>query len=254
MTPIDETTQGASAEHPDKLLWYVSGKLAADERRHVESHLFVCAECRSTARALESLKPGAERFGTPVHPTPEELDAFRQSSPGSRSVERARIEAHLNSCAACSEDLAALRQMSDRVPAIGFPWRRRAVAAGFALLLAGPAIWFWLAGREPTITLMPSLRSPAAGAVLKGHGPWSVQLVPPSESGTGSYEMQVERPDGSVVASLPSFELAASQQAIEIEIPVLPSPGSYRLGLKRAGPDGARVVLYPFRVEAGPGD
>ena len=269
MTPLHESPDDSKSEHPDKLLWFVSGNLEPEEARHVESHLSVCAECRSIARTLESWKTGVlRRTESSEHPTPEELDGYCSSAPIQRSAEHARLENHLSECGACREDLAALRRSYELTPpqtsaanaASRIDVERRAavrrwiLAACLAGLLAAPLGWFWLAGRGVDPVLMPSLRGQSEGPVLRGKGPWRAHLVPPSEAGPGRYEMRVERIDGSVVEPMQAQELLTGQERIRIEIPVLTVPGSYRIVLSSAGSVRAAAQLYPFQVESIPGD
>ena len=268
MTPLHESPDDSRFEHPDKLLWFVSGNLDSEEARHVESHLRGCAECRSIAKTLESWKTGVlQRPESSVHPTPEELDGYCSRAPMQRSAEHGRLEKHLSECTACREDLEALRrsynippQTSAATAAYRPDVERRAairwwiLAACLAGLLAAPLGWLWRAGRVGEPVLMPSLRGQTEGPVLRGKGPWRVHLVPPSEAGPGRYEMRVERIDGSVVEPMESQELAEGQERILIELPVLPAPGPYRIVLSSAGSGRATAQIYPFQVESVPGD
>ena len=252
MTPIDET-DAAPSKHPDELLWYVSGNLDPDERRRIESHLIACAECRALARTLEPLKMGCSKVQSPAtHPGPEELDAFRLGARDEPSAGRALIEIHLRECAACREDLAVLREMDESAPAAAGHRRWLLMAAASLAILIAPLIWIWLSSRGSAVILMPSLRSAAEPSVLHGNGPWRVILVPSSEAAQGLYDLQVERPDGSLVTSLASFRLAEGQESMEVEVPALPS-GAYRIAIRISGQDGAPSYVYAFRVASDSG-
>ena len=266
MTSPAGTKNGRMSDHPDKLLWYVSGALNPDEALHVETHLRDCVECRGVASTLEAWKTSVLRRPTPgLHPEPEELDDYLRFPPKERRAERATIEAHLGGCAACRDDLAALRRTyegaasevgpmtatrrsdTERVETI----RGWVLAAALVAVLIAPAAWFWMSGREDVPVLVPALRAAVIGPVLAGKGPWRTSLVPPAEASPGLYEMRVERLDGTLVEPMDRLDLLEGEDRIPIEVPVLPGPASYRIVMVPSGEDASAAHFYPFRVEPG---
>jgi len=108
MSPSPPNRPDDEADHPHLLPWYVSGALGQDESRKVELHLASCAECRKEVQALTSMKETMTRNGRSDHITEEELVAWETSGLQDEPERRRGIEAHLDSCEACRQDLDAL--------------------------------------------------------------------------------------------------------------------------------------------------
>jgi len=254
-------------EHPDRLFWYVSGRLEPEEARPIETHLEGCRECQAAVRTLGAWSSTVlSRPQTDAHPGPEVLDAWLSSSSSMEPMTRQHLEGHLDACSACREDLEALRR-SYRDPAtltsvaapLGAPqaagrrrgMRRWSLAACLVLALAAPVVWLLLSGRGDVPVLMPSTRSASSTAVLRelpGAGPWQVMVVPPSEAVAGLYRLWIERPDGTMVARLGAHKLAVGKDRFAVEVPELPEPGVYRLALAAPGQGAEAIQIYPFRV------
>jgi hypothetical protein len=253
------------SDHPDRLFWYVSGTLDEHESVQVEAHLRGCAECRELADTLGEWKTTVlrQREGG-GHPGPEELDAYLMPVAGGRPPD---IEAHLERCAACRDDLEALRRIGAQAPApartpdVPRPMRSRragaippwAVAAFLAALLVAPLAWFWMRQPDKDVVLLPALRSASSGPLLAGQGPWRVILVPPSEAVPGLYTLRVEYADGRPAAAMDPLDLQDGKGGVPISVPALPGPAAYRLVIAPSQ-DPAAAYDYPFRVESAGGD
>jgi hypothetical protein len=140
------------------------GRLAASEAASVRTHLSECAECAGLAEAYRLLAAALRR--DVGHPTSEELVESVMESPI-----RSDVQAHLASCAACSEQAAAIR----RAEAESAPRRvaaRAWIGWAAALLLPlslGYAAWVHL-------HLLPGSRDAVRQAELTARG--SPQALP----------------------------------------------------------------------------
>lgn len=114
MSDMDEMTHNRTVE---RLPWLVNGTLDADERREVEEHLADCASCR---RELAATREAFDLYS--AHLPPELLTAYAEApdaeswkvgggpdGPGA-VVERDVVEAHLDHCNDCRDDLALVRE------------------------------------------------------------------------------------------------------------------------------------------------
>lgn len=242
--------------HPDRLFWYFAGLMDPHEAQEVREHLSACEDCQSIARALKSLNARIEERGPGAHPRAESLDAYLRADSESSTVQRDVIEAHLSRCAACRDDLEALRRTYAAVPGVldGKRVRTRrsiyrwGLAACLAVAVLAPAVW-WLSGaRTQPITLMPAQRSGARSAVLPGSGPWRVLVVPPSQAPTGRYSIWIEDEDQSVVARLPAGQAEKAGARLVVDMPALVAPGIYRLAVLPSGAGIDTPEYYPFMV------
>jgi hypothetical protein len=128
---------------------YARAALSADELLRIDDHLAACADCRAHVRALpevdaaaalrEVLTPGAQPL---EHVSYEQLEGYVDGRLDDR--ERTTVEAHLEVCGTCAEDLNDLREVA-RPGAVRPVGRWIGIAAAGAAA-AGFAAWFVLSG------------------------------------------------------------------------------------------------------------
>jgi anti-sigma factor RsiW len=99
-------------EHPNLLFWYVSGDIDSSDRSGVEGHLAICEECRIEVQALTSMMKSLRFHARVEHIPSAELVLYEERSTLARADRRSAIEAHLQTCRECTDDLESLRQAS----------------------------------------------------------------------------------------------------------------------------------------------
>jgi anti-sigma factor RsiW len=266
-------------KHPD-VLGFVAGLSAPEEAGAIAAHVDGCAECRSEAAALRSMRRSL-RAQSEAHVSIEDLVAHDEdplnAGPGLREV----IESHIGWCPDCRSDLESLsraRRLRDdatRGPRPAAPpesavraARRRsipwaAVAAAVVVVTgAGLVIAPWRRPGTPSlptrsfpagpgsVTFMPPKRSGIVDRSLVAGERVSLRVVLPYGTSDGSYRARIERDDGlTVVQPMTAASIDADTLTVEIEVPVV--PGAYRLVLVPEGRPESAAVVYPFRVQAG---
>ena len=263
-------------KHPD-LLAFVAGlrppQTGTDGEADVSAHLAVCAECRAEAGHLRSLRDTLRGAGGGGHLPDAILVRYDEASALPGGATRASIEAHLERCADCRDDLAALaraRQVRERgtwtrPPAAGVGRTRPpyiAAAAALVALVAGAAAisaWRGLALPDPgpsappsvAPTFMPPKRSGTEDRRLPAGSRASIRVVLPLQAADGTYRARVEREDGTPVGA-PGAAIASRDETVTVDVETPGAPGAYRLVLDRAGSAPPESYVYPFRVEAAP--
>ena len=266
------------AKHPD-LLTFVAGlrppQGGGDGGADVSAHLAACAGCRAEAEHLRSLRDTLRRAAGGGHLADAILVQYDEASALLDGVTRAAIEAHLERCGDCRDDLATLaraRQARERgtwtrPPAAGAAPRRSrppyiaAAAALVALAVGAAAISAWrgFAPPDPTPspppsvapTFMPPKRSGTEDRRLVAGSRASIHVVLPLQTAEGTYRARVERDDGTPAGG-PGAAIASRDESVTVDIETPAAPGAYRLVLDRVGATPPESYVYPFRVEAAP--
>lgn len=252
----------------DRLTELALGHLDEATARRVEAHAAECTDCREQLRFVrvlgEALHDRAEEvLGT--HPDAEDLARVALDEPGLTIDERARVGAHVRTCAVCRDALEMARGSTDP----GW-WRRArrsmrgAGGAAVAGLMVGAvavaALWFAAPGPAPVSLTAPTLaldgvtRTPgelpllALGAddrmaiVVIAVDPWNVRTEP------GDFDVEISL-DDDWSRTTPASDLWSD--ALERTRLVLPrsalSDGSHTLRL-RAADDGTLIHEGRFEV------
>ena len=264
-----------TTEHPNLLFWYVSGDMDSSDRSQVESHLERCEECRIEVRALASMMRSLKFHARGEHIASAELISYEERSTLARADRRAAIEAHLQTCADCAEDLESLKRAHDierRTPAVSptapapaptpaptrpdrlsiRAWALYAcVAAAILLATVLPLLWRPTAIDPMTVTpvvFAAPQRGPEARRVLPGSGPWSVRVILPLDSPLGGYLATVLHEDGTPVAGFEASAQARDESGVVLVLPQLPAPGRYLLLLRLESGESKSPEVYPFEV------
>lgn len=140
-------------EASQRLLDYVGGRCDESTRQEVASHIEACEECRAWVEIHDLLASALERIPAEVHPDSHALAVYGLQPDTLDASESSTIRRHIESCAACREDLervrgavlearsAADRGLEQRPATPMTAWWRIAAAAcvaGVALWLADP--------------------------------------------------------------------------------------------------------------------
>ena len=217
---------------PALLPWYVSGKLDPTEAAEVEGHILHCPECRDEVEALESLRRTVLAYGN-------DLDLLeRIDDPG-------------------TEPTGAAPGMT-RSRAKSWSWGLAgAAAATLLLVVALPALRGHgpdsagkpLLTEAPPIVLMPVQRGSGETDVLRGSGPWSIQLVLPLSWPDVECRVWIDREDGGVVPGSEATVRPVSGR-LALILRTLDGAGRYRIMIEagQGGADSARTTAYPFEV------
>lgn len=252
----------------DRLTELALGHVDDATARRIEAHVAECADCReqlSFARVLgEALQERAEEV-LGIHPDAEHLARVALDEPGLTLDERARIGAHVRTCAVCRDALEMARGSTDP----GW-WRRArrtmrgAGGAAVAGLLVGAvavaALWFAAPGpaplplTAPTVALdgvtrtadeLPLLHlgtDDRMAIVVIAVDPWNVRTEP------GDFDVEITL-DVDWSRTTPASDLWSD--ALERTRLVLPraalSDGSHTLRL-RAADDGTLIHESRFEV------
>jgi hypothetical protein len=137
---------------PQEAAGYARAALPADELLRIDDHLAACADCRARVGASPD-GPAAAALRdvlTPVAPAPEhvsyeQLEGFVDGRLD--DYEQATVEAHLDLCGTCAEDLSDLRNAAGHRPAR--PAGRWIGIAAAGAAAAGFAVWFVLSDAPP---------------------------------------------------------------------------------------------------------
>ena len=259
----------AKPEHPDLLLWYVSGAIGLRERREIDLHLLTCEECRAEVASLSSLMKSVRVQDRWDHVGAADLVLYEEepvSMPGDR---RAAVESHLAECPRCRADLATLgearRRETDPIPAGEARTKRRAMPGGWILatsaagLLLILATWPYRFGPdrlgssrpEPSSVVFPApLRAAEAMRTLEGSGPWRIRVLLPFDAQEGRYRIDYRRVGGS---PLPGVGVSASTDAdlcLSVVLDSLPGPGRYEMSLRPDPAKSDESYHYSFRLLA----
>jgi anti-sigma factor RsiW len=155
--------------HPteEELQQFVHGRLRGDRVRGVAQHVNGCRRCAESAMPREQLARAANAVARDVgaveHPFVEtELTAYVDGK--LPHADEVRVEAHLEQCAICRDDVDDLRAMKSAATAT--PHRRnRRPAFALAAVLAAIAVTALLL-REPRPEPAPSPAPPLATATI----------------------------------------------------------------------------------------
>jgi len=242
-----------------------------DEADRFVAHAQTCAVCRSIladCRRIEdslSMDPGSES-GSLEHPSSETLHAF-QSEGDLSSEERAEVARHLEGCARCRSELAALRRFDFSQAASIAAARRPSSSAGSqqarqqgSLSSLFGRLAGWLALPERSLAAWPALASilllvgatalwlattdwPQSGAIQSGKEPRLAErsgkvgsIVEPSEN--GPERLREEEPIGIRIGERSGSDRGQTPTEERVSPPVERS-------LARAEPPGASVVEEP---------
>ena len=264
-------------EHPNMLLWYVSGDIDTGGRSDVEHHLEICEECRIEVKALASMMKSLKFHARVEHIPSAELVSYEERSTLARADRRAAIEAHLQTCGDCTDDLESLRRasgierraMSSGAASDPAPSRAATVAtrpvrvsirigalyagAAAAILLATLLPGLWRPAAIGPITVTPVVfAAPQRGAearrVLPGSGPWSVRVILPLDAPLGTYLATVLHDDQTPLPGLEATASARDESGLVLVLPPLPAPGRYLLLLRLQSDHSETPEVYPFEV------
>lgn len=137
----------ACRESAELMPWLANGSLETSERERLLGHIRECAECRrEMARTFEAARIFAQHIPSlALAEYAEGLDP--------EGLDRAQVEAHLEACPSCQEELALARGSHGRVLDF-FPTRRRhttpprpsrrwrlVLAASLAAVSLGSFLW-----------------------------------------------------------------------------------------------------------------
>jgi hypothetical protein len=156
---------------PDEIAGYERRTLAPAHLLDVDDHLARCGRCRQMvadearlSQAAAAIRRDLSTTGTVEsveHPTHEQFASYVDGD--LESVEGELLEAHLEGCAFCAEDVADLRALRSS----SSHWPRYVAAAGLAAGLAG--VLFWQGTRpadspdlEPVRASNPAAEPPAS--------------------------------------------------------------------------------------------
>lgn len=165
----------------DELEGYLSGACPAEALLRLDDHLAACEACRRHLDTAGRISTGIEELRESLsvesvsveHPTMDEIAAYVDGA--ADDVERETIEAHLEICRTCAEDVQDLRIVQipklNVVPMSGprRKWYVVAAVGAAAAGLAGMLIWNGgnVSNRLPQSTPSPVATAPAALAILR---------------------------------------------------------------------------------------
>jgi anti-sigma factor RsiW len=238
--------------HPSLLPWYVAGTLAPHEAALVERHVATCTVCGEEVDRLSALATELRRQPAP-HPEVAELVAHADGSETLDPVRRRQIEAHVQRCAECREDVDLARALGGR-RALRLPrptWRVALVGAAATLVIGLVLPLAFRAPAEPEplrpvrrVILEPAQRSRAEAPVLTGSGPWVLTILLPDTTPVGLQRIALQRAGSSPIAVA---EVAVDDsRAFDVAVEALVD-GAYEAIVEGSG---ARLE-YPFSVDRG---
>jgi len=247
----------AAGTHPHLLPWYAAGTLEAPDELQVDCHVQACAPCREESVRLASLGRSLVAQSRLDHIPAERLVLCAEGAAAFGEGDRG----HLAECAACRDDLTALREADSARPESALhraPARRRAwVAAGAAAALALAVLSI-----RPDSPVRPEPRPPSSmtrvvfpapvrgggmATILRGLGPWRAVILLPLGSPGVTREVSV-RGHG-LDRSLPARPVTPdSAGRMALEIPAGLPGGRHELIVHRQREAGAPELTYPFEV------
>lgn len=235
--------------HPHLLPWYAAGRLDAAEARMVEEHLKRCEECAAVAGPLASISRSLSAAAK-EHVEVEELANWEAGRMRGEPARSARIEAHLAGCAACGDDLAALRGTKKLASIRKLPagWWLAAAAAAILLGVALPIISSRWGTPEPgSIVLLPASRVEDPVPTIDGSRRWSVGCVLPYSATSREYAIRLERDDGSVLRRMGGA--LDGDARISLVLDPISEGGLYRIVLEPVGRPLGATHVYRIRVQ-----
>jgi hypothetical protein len=187
-----------------------AGALAAPDAVALERHLARCSDCRSHDQEMGEMLAGmrdAFRAGANDHPSPDVLAALSSGGAGLSAGERARVEAHLASCAECrAEWNVATRFQPVRVAAPARP--------------AAPARWRWFVGGAAAAGVAAAL---VASLVAPG-APTGLAARPAVEAATAP--VQIRGAHHRAAADATPVPLAPTDRVVVVALTVEAAPGA----------------------------
>jgi anti-sigma factor RsiW len=247
----------ASARHPERLPWFVSGRLDRAELAVIERHLETCDACRAQVEALRSMYRSILEEAPSAHVSPERLVGHHTGDPRVSDDDRRSVEEHLRKCHTCSADLAAL----ERADASLRRRHGRRVLGSAASILIVVAMGWQLAGRraEPpsvaavTRVVLPTAQRGTTAKPLIGAGPWELEVwLPALRARAPAYRVRICRGDDPSNAVFETSVAAGPKdESILLFVPsgVL-RPGHHVLSLIPRGGGGSEDDVRGFDVES----
>jgi len=262
----------------DHLIEYVAGTLAPGPTAEVAAHLARCADCRAEAEALSSMRRSLLAGERTDHLSAGDLVAYEEGEPTQDAARRRGIEAHLDECETCRDDLQALERarrvhealspaptvsrLAGTTPvtrrvAARRSWSGWAVVAAVAGMVVAAGV---VTGLRPTPAPDPALQpvrpilfaAPRRGAaearVLPAVGPWSITVLLPFGAPDGSYRLQIEREDGTPAGAVGDPIPTDADHTLTVLVKTPLAVGRYRLTLDPQAQAEGTPFVYPFEV------
>ncbi len=243
----------APGTHPHLLPWYAGGALDPVDELDVDCHVQTCAPCREEAVRLASLGRSLVAQSRLDHIPAEKLVLCAEGAAVIGEGDRR----HLDECAACREDFAALNDSPRPESASGRPPARRLawVAAGAAAAIV--MTFLTLQGQQVPEARPPSsaarvvfpapVRGGETATILRGKGPWPAVILLPL--GAPGVPRAVSVRGHAAGRSLPARPITPdSSGRMELEIPAGLPPGGHLLIVQPAREGDAPQLNYPFEV------
>ena len=257
--------------HPPQLAWHVARNLDPATAVAIAAHLERCRECREEAAALASMRRSLLLLHRADHVPGPELVAYENGELERESARRVAVEAHLDQCHECRDDLAALERCRFVDEALqGAPrragraaatrWQVWVVGSAGAAAVAVLALLALPALRRPPvrapdaavaapIVFAPPRRGETVVRSIPAGGAGAIAVVLPYDAPEGTYRPRFERPDGAPAASPSTPVKTDGNGVLTLAVPPF-SPGeSYRLILSLDGREGPATYVYTFRVD-----
>jgi hypothetical protein len=246
----------ASARHPERLPWFVSGRLDGAELAAIERHLETCDACRAEVAALRSMYRSIHREAPTAHISPERLVAYHTRDPELSECESRLVEEHLRKCHTCSADLVAL----ERADVSRHPRHGRRILGVAASILIVVAVGWQLAGRRAdlpssaaiTHVVLASAQRGTSAEPLVGAGPWELEVWLPALRGSApGYRARIYRGDDPTNAVFDMTVAAGSKdETIVLLVPNgLLRPGHHLLSLVPSDGGASEEDVRGFDVE-----
>ena len=237
--------------HPDNLPALVAGRLDQDQVSLVESHVRECDSCKQEVDALARMRDAIHFYSESEHVAVRLLVAYTGGS--LVGDPRSDVEAHLAECAHCQSEAETLRRLSPEdspePSRRNSPWKLAFAISTAASLVLGLTLVMRTEG--PRVEQLPwisfqLLRSAGNVPVLRGDGPWSVNVVLPTSIQQATCKLSIVDGQG-----VPVHEQDVSTNRdgrVVILIRRLNGPGAYRLRVTPLSGESG-TLEYPFIVE-----
>lgn len=242
----------AGAWHPTRLLWSAPKGRTDAERQRLAAHMAACPGCRREAAALSSLARSLRAQGDLDHIPIEQLVRLHERDRSLSLVRRAALRAHLDDCAACREDLEALRLASrQETPA----WRVEArawapaLAAAVLILCVGVGIVGTIRSaapppRLPEVVLQAPRRGVEARPQVRAGRAHTFRILLPLDAGPGPWQVRFTSPGaGPLPMDAPRFE-AAPDGTLTVTLPAPQRSGRQLLEVTSAGGPAPQPIVY----------